>query len=701
MESAERKRRLAPGSGIDVLLVIVIIVLVNIIGSSLFFRLDLTRNRMYSLSPASRTLVRSLQEPLSINVFFSRDLPAPYNSVDRYVTDLLAEYSQKANSNFSFEVFDMENEESKDLAQSLGISPVQIQEIKSDQLSARSVYMGLAVIYGDLIETIPQITSADGLEYTLTTLITKMAGKADALLGLEEKIGITLYASGSLKEFSISGFDTLAGAVSDLCAQINRENYNAVEYRFVDPASPEEVDALVSRYGLQKMTWRRDRSRSSGTAGGAAGGGSADGSAVLAVVVELGDRFRVVPLSLARQIFGGYQVTGLSDLGEKISDAIGVLVSPNPRVGYLTGHGERDLTDAEGGAAVFEALNSDLYEFAEIDLSSGEIPGDVRTLVINGPVSAIPAEQLFAIDQFLMAGGSLFVFLDSFREYTPPSGSQYQQSQPVYIPLDTGIDDLLASYGAVVNRDVVLDKYSYVARQTSFGGDFPIYYIPILERESINQEHPVTRNLAKIALLRSSSITREQSEGDIDRRPLLQSSTSSWHMEGRIDLTPYLLQPPVEDEMGQYVLAAALEGKFRSHFTEPPAASGDSAEQGTLAASRFIPSSIRPGRIVVVGTSELTTSQLIDPEGRSPNALFLRNAMDYLNENVEMIQMRAKGFSYNPLAETSPAFRAFLKGINIGGLPLLVGIGGLAAWRWRNRRRRRIKTMFEGAGADE
>jgi hypothetical protein len=63
--------------------------------------------------------------------------------------------------------------------------------------------------------------------------------------------------------------------------------------------------------------------------GGAAGGGSADGSAVLAVVVELGDRFRVVPLSLARQIFGGYQVTGLSDLGEKISDAIGVLVSPN------------------------------------------------------------------------------------------------------------------------------------------------------------------------------------------------------------------------------------------------------------------------------------------------------------------------------------------------------------------------------------
>jgi hypothetical protein len=46
--------------------------------------------------------------------------------------------------------------------------------------------------------------------------------------------------------------------------------------------------------------------------------------------------------------------------------------------------------------------------------------------------------------------------------------------------------------------------------------------------------------------------------------------------------------------------------------------------------------------------------QLIDPEGRSPNALFLRNAMDYLNENVEMIQMRAKDSPTTPWPKPRP-----------------------------------------------
>jgi hypothetical protein len=60
--------------------------------------------------------------------------------VDRYVTDLLAEYSQKANSNFSFEVFDMENEESKDLAQSLASPRADTGDQERPAL-ARSVYM--------------------------------------------------------------------------------------------------------------------------------------------------------------------------------------------------------------------------------------------------------------------------------------------------------------------------------------------------------------------------------------------------------------------------------------------------------------------------------------------------------------------------------------------------------------------------------
>ncbi|HQG32855.1 MAG TPA: Gldg family protein, partial [Deltaproteobacteria bacterium] len=70
-----------------------VVVLLNIAGLTIFFRADLTENKIYSLSKVSKTTVHSLSEPLTINVFFTKNLPAPYNTVERYLKDLLGEYA--------------------------------------------------------------------------------------------------------------------------------------------------------------------------------------------------------------------------------------------------------------------------------------------------------------------------------------------------------------------------------------------------------------------------------------------------------------------------------------------------------------------------------------------------------------------------------------------------------------------------------
>ncbi|MBW2139319.1 MAG: Gldg family protein, partial [Deltaproteobacteria bacterium] len=59
---------------------VVVVVLVNVAGTTLYFRQDLTEGKVYSLSKASREVVATLSEPLTINVFFTKDLPAPYNA---------------------------------------------------------------------------------------------------------------------------------------------------------------------------------------------------------------------------------------------------------------------------------------------------------------------------------------------------------------------------------------------------------------------------------------------------------------------------------------------------------------------------------------------------------------------------------------------------------------------------------------------
>ncbi|MGD2098994.1 MAG: Gldg family protein, partial [Desulfobacterales bacterium] len=62
---------------IKFLIYLIIVVLVNVAGITLFFRLDLSANKMYSISDASKKVVSTLNEPLTIKVFFTKNLPAP------------------------------------------------------------------------------------------------------------------------------------------------------------------------------------------------------------------------------------------------------------------------------------------------------------------------------------------------------------------------------------------------------------------------------------------------------------------------------------------------------------------------------------------------------------------------------------------------------------------------------------------------
>ncbi len=58
-----------------ILLVIGIIILVNLIVSKYFFRLDYTADQRYTLSQATKDILNQLNEPVTISAYFSEDLP--------------------------------------------------------------------------------------------------------------------------------------------------------------------------------------------------------------------------------------------------------------------------------------------------------------------------------------------------------------------------------------------------------------------------------------------------------------------------------------------------------------------------------------------------------------------------------------------------------------------------------------------------
>ena len=186
-----------------------IIILLNILSLGFFSRMDLTANKQYTLSEASRTTVDQLEDRLTIKAYFSEDLPAPYSTNARFVRDLLDEYYNASNGNLSYEFLDpvaQESEEDKEKRKDVkrdifgrairqetdvemelrseGIQPVEVRVNEGDNLEVKRVYMGISLHYGDQQEAIPVITDISKLEYDLTTLIRKLSRTKVPVLGV-------------------------------------------------------------------------------------------------------------------------------------------------------------------------------------------------------------------------------------------------------------------------------------------------------------------------------------------------------------------------------------------------------------------------------------------------------------------------------------------------------------------------------------
>ena len=219
------------------------VILLNMAGMTLFARIDLTGNEIYSLSKASREAVKTLSEPLTLHVFFTRNLPAPHNSTERYLHDLLAEYAVSAGKNFNYRFYDVSPDdgtpqsakiENQKLAESYGVQPVQIQAVENDEVKFQKAYMGLVLIHGDLVERIPAITGTDGLEYQITTAVQKLTNKVSVLLGLKDSIQVKLYKSSSLDAIApYMGLKTLPqlnANIESLVKKLNSQLYGKLSY---------------------------------------------------------------------------------------------------------------------------------------------------------------------------------------------------------------------------------------------------------------------------------------------------------------------------------------------------------------------------------------------------------------------------------------------------------------------------------------
>jgi ABC-type uncharacterized transport system involved in gliding motility auxiliary subunit len=716
------------------ILYIAVIVLVNIAGLSLFFRADLTKNKIFSLSDASREAVATLSEPLSINVFFSKDLPAPHNNTERYLRDLLVEYAASAGRHFNYTFYNVSSEqgdltqqadENREIAKNYGLQPVQIRVMENDEIKFKNAYMGLVILHGDLMERIPAITTTDGLEYQLTTAIQKLNNKVSALLRQEEKINVTLYLSSSLNPIApLIGIDQLpqlAAQVQAAIETLNAKNLGIFGFKHLDMDTKQEVETIAKRYDFMAMSWPRIPDKNIAAGQGAAG-----------LVMEYKGKVSTLPLisSMELPIIGTtYQMADPKALEDEITAIMEKMIGINKAIGYLADHGTPVLGQdrmammqgrAGNGLQVFNQLLSSRYDVKSIALTDTAIPDGLNCLIIAKPTEPFSDYELFQIDQALMKGTNIAFFSDAFNEIMPQGG---MGMPPQYTPLDTGLEKLLAHYGIRMKSAYVLDKeaYKHQLPPNQGGGEQTIYFAPMLKEASINNTPEFMNNIKGLVAMQISPLTlaSENIKPDqVTATKLLASSDQAWLMEGMINLNPMFITPPsVPEAFAVHDLAYVLEGRFTSYFADkdiPEKALGEkdisekspgetaaeqdnlsetSLPQGLVAQNRFIESS-KPVKIFVLGCSQMLADNMLDPGGRSTNATFLLNVIDHLNGQDQIASMRSKQQTLNPIADIDPFTRTAIKTVNIAVLPILVVLLGLGVFVARKARKKKISKMF-------
>ena len=666
-------------SSSDFILFLIMLVLLNFVGNKSYLRLDLTSQKSYSLSKASKTLVKTIEEPVSIRVFFDSKLPAQYSNVTQYVTDLLEEYDKAANKNFSVSYMDLSKQENQELAQSYGLRQVQIQEVNNNEIGVKQTYMGLAISYGDSIELIDPITTSEGFEYKLTSTITRMINTAASLETLKGDDKIKLYAimSNPIKSLRISGVDTFESTIEKAAASINRAKFDKLEYIEVHPNSS-DVSDYTERYGVQPINYRNDN--------------GAVETGCIGVVVEYGEKFVTLPVQIQDIFFNNYAVVGLDEIEDSINEAIQSLISTPTQFGYIVGHDELDLFTDEGAPSFYEVL-SDLYEVTTIDLTEDDIPASMKSIVINGPKMDMTEEELYKIDQFVMRGGNVLFLVDPCQEVQ--TNNSFYGATTSYVENDVNIERLIEKYGVKITKEYVMDSACCQTYHNTYG-ILNLYWAPLLQKENMNNKNAITSNLGNVIMLQSAPLEVAESRS-VKSTILVESSEKAWtEQPDGLMLNPLMLAPPEEEsELSKKTLMVLLEGNFESAFDAAPVSADDEGNgEGDYSISTHLSRSRQPGKIIVAGTSAITTNQVFTTDASSGIALLLVNAIDYLNGNEELCKMRTKGVTINVLDTDSKAKVTFFQLFNEYGLTILVMLAGLIVWRMRIKRKARINKLY-------
>jgi len=458
------------------------------------------------------------------------------------------------------------------------------------------------------------------LDLTEQKLYTISEGTETILDGLEQPIELHFFYSDAATK-DLVALRNYARRVEEMLRAYEREADGKLKLHVIDPQPFSEQEDRAAEFGLQAVPLNQ-------------GGDTVYFG--LAGTNAQGQRQSIPFFALDQEEFLEYEI---SRLVQSLASA------QMPVVGVLSGlpiNGGFDMRTQQATPPwmVLEDIRQ-LFHIESLKRDVDMIPASVSVLMLVHPKD-LPEQTLYAVDQFVMRGGKLLVFVDPYSEADPGQGigpGEFGEGRA------SDLEPLFRARAVRMAPGQVVADASY-AMSVGVGAERRPVRHPgwlNLPQRTMDNEDVTTASLESLTMATAGFL--EPLEGATTRfTPLIQSSSYAMPVEAErfamLDNPAELLRE-LEPTGERYTLAARIQGPARSAYPD-----GIEGREDGLKESTSI-------NVIAVADSDLLADrmwvQVQDffgqrmPQPWADNGTFVVNALDNLSGTDALISVRSRG----------------------------------------------------------
>jgi len=478
------------------------------------------------------------------------------------------------------------------------------------------------------------------LDLTENSLYTLSEGTKEVIKTIDEPITFRLYYSPTFGEISPPHGNHYK-RVRELLEHFSIVSGGKIDLKLINPISFSVEEDEAVKFGIQGIPL--DQSGELGYFG-------------MAAVNSTDDRKTVPFFNPQREQFLEYDLTRLVyELAEPKKKKIGLitslLIEADPMLQYKPWPVMEQITQ--------------FFDVKPIETKAVKIDSDIDVLLIIHP-KFLEDNLLYAIDQFVMRGGRLLVFVDPQNEtarMTPraPPGAGSSELSKLFrtwgIKFDANkfVGDrtrAIRVQAPVKGRDVIADYLSW----------------GIYDKRAMNADDVVTGQLTSISLASAGTLELEK-KSKLEMIPLLETSKISQRIDAELvrgEINPEAILQQFKSENKSFTIAARFTGKVRTAYPDGPPKPKTNVKEKTSGAEDK--KALKPGphlsnsrkalNMIVMADTDLLTSRFWLQQQEffgkkistpvSNNADFLINSLENLVGSQALISLRSRGFSVRP-----------------------------------------------------